>query len=239
MSMDSQLSIQNIGDCWEDEQMITTTDSQPTKESWEDEHDSKGKEIQPQPINCSTRAVVDVGKLKIDQSLFRPTKSSNKIVEVSDEVINEMSARTEAFLTISKKDNIAKILKFTKACNNVKKDEKGVFSKCSKLNCTFAHTTQEWKPAKCQFGAGCRFSRTSRCKFFHDNETLSEWQHRTNEIIPELPESTCTSTSNYNNDTSRKTNLKIIRVPTQELAQQALEYAFKNSMFNIQIEISN
>ena len=224
--MSSQLSIQNIGnfkDSWEEEQMITT-DNQVTKDSWEDEPEMKCNEVQPEPIKYCTDSVVDVGKLKINQSLFSP-----KIIDVSDATINEMSERTEAFLTISKKDNMAKILKFTKPCSNVKKNENGVFSKCSKLNCTYAHTQQEWKPAKCQFGAGCRFR--NRCKFFHDNESVSEWQHRIGESMPELPE--------FTTNTSSNSNLKIIRVPTQELAQRALEYAFKTGMFNIQIEISN
>jgi hypothetical protein len=221
--MSSQLSIQNINDSWEDE--LDTRDVPVKYNNVEMKYDSPDDVKEVKPI------IVELGKLTINSS-----RVSNPIVKE----IPEIDKRTEAFLTISKKEEIAKILKFTKACNNVKRDENGNFKKCYKIGCTYAHSLDQWNPPKCQFGVNCRFINNQKCKFFHDNETLSDWQSRNKENIPDLPTLCEKSSVSFNKETKpdiKGSSLQVLIVPTLEMAQKAMEMAFEKGIFNLQINV--
>ena len=221
--MSSQLSIQNINDSWEDELDV------PVKyNNVEMKYDNPlddVKEVKP--------IIVELGKLRINSS-----RVSNPVVKEMKTEIPEIDKRTEAFLTISKKEEIAKILKFTKACNNVKRDENGNFKKCHKIGCTYAHSLDQWNPPRCQFGVNCRFIMNQKCKFFHDNETLSDWQSRTKENIPDLPTLSEKSSVSETKPDIKGSSLQVLIVPTLEMAQKAMEMAFEKGIFNLQINVS-
>ena len=54
-------------------------------------------------------------------------------------------------------------------CTNVCAKKKSV---CTRPVCTFAHTLEEWAPAKCKFGRRC--SKKKKCQRLHDKETPSD-----------------------------------------------------------------
>ena len=77
-----------------------------------------------------------------------------------------------------------------------------------------------------------------KCKFFHDNETLSDWQSRTKENIPDLPTLSEKSSVSETKPDIKGSSLQVLIVPTLEMAQKAMEMAFEKGIFNLQINVS-
>jgi chemotaxis protein histidine kinase CheA len=138
------------------------------------------------------------------------TKSQGKVIDSSNKnscsrnIFNAplvTDPRTIAFEHMADKTRIAKSLKCTKACSNIKKDTNtGEFGVCYRAYCTFAHSMAELQPALCNFDSNCRFkhgkildwnSRTieqgSKCKFRHSDEDIQEYYSRSGMKRPDLP----------------------------------------------------
>ena len=119
----------------------------------------------------------------------------NNINKQSD----DNSARSEAFANLENKNTLAITLKCTKACTHVTtKNDNGDFGTCYRETCSFAHSVDEWQPPKCQFGSTCRIRHgrvnkdcvvdpNTKCKFIHDDESVTNWKKRTGQLIPDLP----------------------------------------------------
>ena len=101
----------------------------------------------------------------------------------------EEESRSQVFVEMSNNREIGKTLQKTKACWNVKK-----FGKCTRHECTFAHTLDEWIPPLCRFGDKCRHIEGGKhslpCKFKHPSETLNEYFTRSGTTYPNLPQTT-------------------------------------------------
>jgi len=86
--------------------------------------------------------------------------------------------RTDAFISLSDKKIMNKILIKTKMCR--------FGNRCPRKVCTFAHSCKELQPSKCVFGETCRFMNhpTRTCTFLHPNETIKEFIERTGLQVP-------------------------------------------------------
>jgi len=57
--------------------------------------------------------------------------------------------------------------------------------KCMKKGCTFAHTTEEFKPIKCRDDTLCVYSKTT-CNFIHTGETKENYLTRMKIVFPKI-----------------------------------------------------
>lgn len=102
------------------------------------------------------------------------------------------SARSAAFERLQNKDEHAKTLTCTRACQYVvpkedKEDKDGKlkgFGVCYREQCTFAHSLEEFGIAQCAFDDACSHNH---CTFKHSCETVEEFYERTGKVAPQLP----------------------------------------------------
>jgi hypothetical protein len=176
-----------------------------------------------------------------------PTDSEYKSVDVID------NGRSEAFSVLGDKDKIAQKLKCTKKCSYVNRIENtNKFSKCTRNECNFAHTKDQWNPPSCQFGDSCYSINGKRdragnvdtqnvCKFIHTSESLEHWMSRTHQNIPDLP-----TDSEYNAQIDEPklkiiedkiTTKNIMKVPNEDIARKVVEEVISKGIFNFEIKI--
>jgi hypothetical protein len=109
------------------------------------------------------------------------------------------SARTSAFVLMDNKEDVAKKLTCTRACNNVSRKEDGNYGVCYRAVCSFAHSLAELTDPMCGFDGTCRFmygrkrqdgsiDSNGKCAFRHSNENHDGWIKRTGRTVPDLPE---------------------------------------------------
>ena len=169
-----------------------------------------------------------------------PTDSEYKSVNVID------NGRSEAFTVLGDKDKIAQKLKCTKKCSYVNRIENtNKFSKCTRNECNFAHTKEQWNPPACQFGDSCYSIHGKRdragnvdtqnvCKFIHTSENLEDWITRTHQNIPDLPTDT---EYNVENDEPKLKTKNIMKVPNEDIARKVVEEVISKGIFNFEIKI--
>jgi len=104
-----------------------------------------------------------------------------------------------SFENMSNKEEVAKKLRYTKACNfALKNPVTGEYGTCYRSTCTFAHSLDELNDPMCEFDEMCRykqgryskngeFDATLKCTFRHTSETHEEWLERTEKTLPDLP----------------------------------------------------
>ena len=106
--------------------------------------------------------------------------------------------RSQAFAKMENKEDVAKTLTCTRACNNVKRSD-GEYGVCYRETCSFAHSLDELNDPMCSFGATCRHKwgkrqrdgsvdSSSKCRFRHSDESREDWTKRANRTIPDLPQ---------------------------------------------------
>lgn len=84
----------------------------------------------------------------------------------------ETKEETKPEIQSFKKDNN---YAYTKFCQNE--------SECKVENCTYAHTLDQFKPTKCNYGEGCRL-KFKNCKFIHPTESNLDYCKRNNIKYP-------------------------------------------------------
>lgn len=126
----------------------------------------------------------------------------NNYVPEQERVLNN------AFANMSNKDEVAKKLRCTKACNfSLKNSVTGEYGTCYRSTCTFAHSLEELNDPMCEFDEMCRYKQgrynkdgtfdvTLKCTFRHSSETREEWLERTGKKLPDLPETLTKNISN-------------------------------------------
>lgn len=122
----------------------------------------------------------------------RPTRTERikaKIAKTSHCSTND--ARYLAFECLKNKEDNAKRLERTTACNNVtRRRSNGKFGVCYRQYCTFAHSEEERRPRMCSFDLACRYrvpGKSQICTFRHSDETEAQWLKRSGVILPKLP----------------------------------------------------
>ena len=90
----------------------------------------------------------------------------------------------------------------TRPCRNVT-NRSGI---CYRKKCSFAHSMEEWRIPECRYDYNCRYFhgqynnfgniiKGSVCRFKHSYENVDEWLNRTDQIKPNLPLYTVTTTN--------------------------------------------
>lgn len=134
-------------------------------------------------------------------NLFKIGKSKGciKYVVHNNYVPEKERVLNNAFSNMSNKEEVAKKLRCTKACNFVLKNPvTGEYGTCYRSTCTFAHSLEELNVPKCEFDEMCRYKQgrynkegvfdfTLKCTFHHSSETQEEWLERTGKTLPDLP----------------------------------------------------
>lgn len=113
---------------------------------------------------------------------------------------NKSNYQSQVFAKTSDKEELAKTLQCTRACNYVtQKTPNGNYGVCYRQKCSFAHSLDELKDPFCRFNESCRFKDgkilrdgsidvNTKCKFRHTGETRDEWVQRTGSSLPDLPQ---------------------------------------------------
>ena len=70
----------------------------------------------------------------------------------------------------------------TIACRRVVPTDFGTFTYCTRKNCTFAHSLEEYCEPKCRYESQCR---SNMCNFRHPDETSGEFRDRIALSLPE------------------------------------------------------
>jgi len=163
----------------------------------------------------------------------------------------KQNSRSEAFTVLGDKDKIAQKLKCTKKCSYVNRIENTQkFSKCTRDECNFAHTKEQWNPPACQFGDSCysingkkdragNIDTQNVCRFIHTSENLDDWILRTHQNIPDLP-----TNSEYNLAEPKLIIIEdklisknIMKVPNEDIARKVVEEVINKGIFNFEIKI--
>lgn len=101
----------------------------------------------------------------------------------------QTTERSKAFERIADKNSHAKSLARTKPCFHVvpkmKNGKMSGFGVCYRLECTFAHSLEEFNIAPCAFDDECIHMN---CHFLHTCESVDEFYERTGLTSPNLPE---------------------------------------------------
>ena len=92
----------------------------------------------------------------------------NKIVEINPEI--EPLHRSSAFGILGNVAKLAFHLERTKFCSNMIRS-----GYCTRSNCRFAHTLEEYTPPQCVFQNECDHPM---CKFLHPDETMDSYKKR-------------------------------------------------------------
>lgn len=100
-------------------------------------------------------------------------KTENKNIKVKHIQMNIEDLGFNFFAKVAKDSTPKTEKKFvkTKFCRNAAK-----FGSCSKLDCTFAHSIEEFYPY-CAFGSRCKFENSldKKCTFLHPSTKLEDY----------------------------------------------------------------
>ena len=107
--------------------------------------------------------------------------------------------RTNAFSSLENKEELAKKLFRTRRCRNVEQNTDGTWKYCYKETCNFYHSLDEFNPPPCHFDKNCRFKygrlnrdgttdKKSCCSHKHTDESVDQWLKRSNQQLPDLPQ---------------------------------------------------
>jgi hypothetical protein len=151
--------------------------------------------------------------------------------------------RSEALSKLQNKEEMAKALVCTKACQFVVFDEESKeWGVCYREQCSFAHSEAELKLPQCAFAEKCnrrhgtrnfktgKVDKSNVCQFAHPGETADEFYTRTKRDKPQLP-----ATS----EKTRQPKPRKVTKPEPEDAQMAAAAAKAVGLVPTQVQRAN
>lgn len=178
----------------------------PLRKKMDNEFPILGAEPETKESKSKERKTKDVKPL-VTRFVLATSYSSERRGKQSRQNNQGTDRRSRAFSHMENKEDVAKSLQCTRACNNVRRlksaesaeSAEPEYGVCYRESCSFAHSLDQLNDPMCGFDESCRFrdgktrpdgslDTDAKCKFRHSNETREEWINRTGRSLPDLPQ---------------------------------------------------